>query len=286
MPDCISKGTKICLFADDALIYREINSEMDPQTLQKDLDALSKWGVDWQMAFNTDKCFTMHFTSKKSPNITPYKLCNNTLQVTSSHPYLGITFSSDLKWNSHINNITKSSKKVLGVIRRNFKACTVDVKSRLYLSLVQPKLEYGTTAWYPSTQKEKHQLDMVQRAAARMCLTDYSRESSVTAMITSLQWADLETRRKIARLNMMYKINANLVEVDWNPYLTRPSRQFRRTHPSSFQRPRTNSTIYSNSFFPWTVKYWNGLPHYILDAPNIDIFKKRLCDFFTNTKRK
>ena len=82
MPDCISKGTKIRLFADDALIYREINSEMDPQTLQKDLDALSKWDSDWQMAFNTDKCFTMHFTSKKSPNITPYKLCNNSLQVT------------------------------------------------------------------------------------------------------------------------------------------------------------------------------------------------------------
>ena len=65
MPDCISKDTKIRLFADDALIYREINSEMDPQTLQKDLDALSKWGSDWQMALNTDKCFYHAFHIKK-----------------------------------------------------------------------------------------------------------------------------------------------------------------------------------------------------------------------------
>ena len=152
---------------------------------------------------------------------------------------------------------------------------------------MQPKLEYGTSAWYPSTQKEKHQLDMVQRTAARMCLTDYSRESSVTAMISSLKWTDLETRRKIVRLNMMYKINANLVDVDWSPYLKRPTRQLKRTHSSSFTRPSTNSTIYSNSFFPWTVQHWKDLPHHILDAPNIDIFKTRLSDFFTvNTTNK
>ena len=225
----------------------------------------------------------MHFTSKKSPSITPYKLCGNTLQVTQSHPYLGVTFSSDLKWNSHISKVTKGCKRTLGVIRRNFKSCTPDVKSRLYLSLVQPKLEYGTTAWYPSTKKAKYQLDMVQRSAARMCLNDYSRDSSVTSMISSLQWTDLETRRAIVRLAMMFKINCGLVDVDWEPYLTRPTRQLKRTHPFSFQQPRTRTTIYSDSFFPWTVKHWNNLPHHILDAPNPKIFKSRFRDLFDDT---
>ena len=112
MTDCISSGTKMHLFADKALIYCEINTVDDTKIFQKDLDTLSKWGADWQMAFNTDKCFTMHFTSKKSPSITPYQLCGNTLQVTSSHPYLDINFGSDLKWNSHMTNVTKSSKKI------------------------------------------------------------------------------------------------------------------------------------------------------------------------------
>ena len=241
MTDCISTGTKMRLFADDALIYSEINTVGDTKIFQKDLDALSKWGADWQMAFTTDKCFTMHFTSKKSPSITPYQLCGNTLQVTTGHPYLGINFSSDLKWNSHVTNVNKSSKKILGVIRRNFKAYTPDVKSRLYLSLVQPKLEYGTTVWYPSTKKEKHQLDMVQRSAARLCLNDYSRESSVSAMISSLQWTSFETRRKMLRLAMMYKINGNLVDVDWTPFLTRPNSHFETF--SSFILPKTQDYL-------------------------------------------
>ena len=283
MPDCVSEGTKIRLFADDALIYREINSNKDKTTFQNDLDALSRWSADWQMSFNTAKCHTMHFTAKRSPCITPYKLCGNTLQVTSTHPYLGITFSSDLKWKTHINNVTKSSKMVIGVIRRNFKACTPDVKSRLYLSLVQPKLEYGTAAWYPSTQKEKLQLDKVQRSAARMCLSDYSWESSVSAMIKSLKWTDLETRRTMVRLALMYKVNHNIVDIDWKPHLTRPIRNTRCTHPSTFTRPSTTSTRYSDSFFPWTAKHWNALPHHILDAPTLNIFKSRLCDFFSHT---
>ena len=132
-------------------------------------------------------------------------------------------------------------------------------------------------------KKEKHQFDMVQRLAARLCLNDYSRESSVSAMISSLQWTSLETRRKMLRLAMMYKINGNLVDVDWTPLLTRPFRTLKRTHHLAFQRPRTTSTIYSNSFFPWTVTVWNTLPRHILNAPNLNIFKARLCDHFTDT---
>jgi hypothetical protein len=76
LPNCVSPGTKTRLFADDALVYREINNPDDPIIFQHDLDALSKWGQEWQMSFNTNKCYTMHFTSKKTPNITPYKLSN------------------------------------------------------------------------------------------------------------------------------------------------------------------------------------------------------------------
>ena len=44
--------------------------------------------IKWKMAFNTDKCFTMHFTPNKSPCITPYQLCGNTLQMTSDQQYI------------------------------------------------------------------------------------------------------------------------------------------------------------------------------------------------------
>ena len=162
---------------------------------------------------------------------------------------------------------------VIGVIRRNFKACTPDVKSRLYLSLVQPKLEYGTAAWYPSTQKEKLQLDKVQKSAARMCLSDYSWESSVSAMIKSLKWTDLETRRTMVRLALMYKVNHNIVDIDWKPHLTRPIRNTRCTHPSTFKtKHNLNETLTASSRAPWTAKHWmerSTSSYSGLDAPTL-----------------
>lgn len=280
MPNCVSTGTKTRLFADDAFVYREINDDSDHEAFQHDLDALSSWGSDWQMNFNTDKCYTMHFSNNKSHTITPYKLCGNVLSTTNSHSYLGITFSSDLKWSTHINNVTNSCKRVLGVIRRNFRSCSPDVKSRLYLSLVQPKMEYGSAAWFPILKQDAHKLDMVQRSAARLCLNDYSRESSVSSMILNLKWTGLETRREIIRLTMMFKISHGLVDIDWLNHLSKPQRKLKRTHDLTYQRQAAKTKIYETSFFPWTTRLWNDLPHDILDATTLSTFKTGLKNHY------
>ena len=44
LPSVVDPGTNACLSADDCLIYRQIRSIKDHIQLQKDLDALSKWG--------------------------------------------------------------------------------------------------------------------------------------------------------------------------------------------------------------------------------------------------
>ena len=53
LPSCISPTMR--LFADDCFLYCRINSPVDCQNIQKDLDALTKWEKDWQMSFNVDK---------------------------------------------------------------------------------------------------------------------------------------------------------------------------------------------------------------------------------------
>ena len=52
----------------------------------------------------------------------------------------------------------------------------------------------------------KHELEMVQRRAARFVVDDYARTSSVNDMISNIGWDILEIRRKIARLCLMYKL--------------------------------------------------------------------------------
>ena len=55
---------KIKLFADDTKIWNTIKTQSDSQSLQSDLDLLSKWSDEWLLKFNIDKCPVMHIDRK------------------------------------------------------------------------------------------------------------------------------------------------------------------------------------------------------------------------------
>ena len=45
-------NSTIRLFADDSVLYRQINSPDDHRILQEDLQKLVEWSKTWQMEFN------------------------------------------------------------------------------------------------------------------------------------------------------------------------------------------------------------------------------------------
>ena len=51
-----SVSCKIKLFADDTKIWNTIKTQSDSQSLQLDLDLLSKWLDKWLLRFNIDTC--------------------------------------------------------------------------------------------------------------------------------------------------------------------------------------------------------------------------------------
>ena len=66
----LSVDSKIRLFADDCLIYREINYIEDKVKLQKDLDSLQDWAENWGMRFNAQKWYILSTATARKQN--PY----------------------------------------------------------------------------------------------------------------------------------------------------------------------------------------------------------------------
>ena len=77
--------------------------------------------------------------------------------------------------------------------------------------MVRPIVEYASPVWDPHTSLYINHLEAVQRSAARFCCKNYSRFSSVTSMLSSLNLPSLRDRRIRAKLLMMYKIIHQLV---------------------------------------------------------------------------
>jgi hypothetical protein len=82
-------------------------------------------------------------TQKKTPFKHDYILHNHILEPVTSAKYLGVTLQSNLKWNTHVDNITSNGNKFLGYLKRNLQISNPEVKSRAYQALVRPKLEYS-----------------------------------------------------------------------------------------------------------------------------------------------
>ena len=266
----------IRLFADDCIMYLGLSSMESPQLLQDDLNTLSKWAETWQMRFNSDKCFVMHLSRSKTPVRTTYFLGSTALKETASHSYLGITLSSDLRFNEHCDNTTKKAGKMLNFISRNFYHCTRDVKSKLYLSLVRPLMEYAVAAWDPYTQRNINALEKVQRRAARFAFRDYSRDSSVNQMLTELQWPLLADRRENHRLSFMFKATRGLISIALNNYITIAGRTTRHKHNLHFDHLYARTDVYKYSFFPRTIPAWNRLSRDIIDSGSLMTFKNKL----------
>ena len=53
-----------------------------------------------------------------------------------------------------------------------------------------------------------------------------------------------------------------------------------REHSQRFRQVSAHLNIYSQSFFPATIKIWSSLSATAIEASNIDDFKKRIVDYF------
>jgi len=274
MPSSVS--SQVRLFADDAIIYRRINTEKDTELLQNDLNSLENWEKTWKMSFNASKCESIIFSRKRSTRVTTYFLHDTPLKLVTSAKYLGITLASNLSWSRHIDFTVKKANRAYGLIRRNLKVAPKEVRSHAYISLVRPHLEYGATIWDPHTAGDSNRIEAVQRRAARFCCGRWHNLSSPTQMVAELKWMELWRRRRLARLTLLYKLCHQLLNVNTSHLLVPTTRPTRHSHPLTFQKLHSTQNYYNLSFFPRTVNDWNNLPASLALAPSIEAFSVSL----------
>ena len=271
LPNNINSSVR--LFADDCVLYREINNEFDNQSLQDDLDTLVDWQNTWQMSFNPKKCHTMRLTHSKKPKLYDYKLGDSILQETKSHSYLGVTLTNDLTWNNHIIQVASTANRTLAFVMRNLHQCPQDIKVSAYKTLVRPLIEYSSSVWEPHTKILINKLDAIQRRAARFCMNKSRSPGSVTNMIKDLEWESLTERRHTRRLVILHKaIHGHLSIPIGN--LTQPAiRTSRHTNSQAFQTLSASKDCYKFSFLPKTIRDWNSLPDSIVTLTDSEQFK-------------
>jgi hypothetical protein len=124
--------------------------------------------------------------------------------------YLGILLTYDLSWSCHISSICIKARQILGLIYRQFNYGNADLDTikQLYISLVRPRLEYGSQVWDLHLTKDKTFLENVQKFACRIASAKW--DECYEDLLLAFELPTLQERRLHAKLGLLYKIVHNL----------------------------------------------------------------------------
>ena len=130
---------------------------------------------------------------------TPLTLGDDPLAQVDTYRYLGVLITSNLVWSTHIMNICNKTRRLIGILYRQFyKYSSPDTMLRMYSSFIQPHLEYAMASWDPFLKKDIELLENVQKFALRVCTKQWDADYS-TSLETS-EMTSLESRRVNAKL--------------------------------------------------------------------------------------
>ena len=110
----LSGGSKLVMYADDLVLHKAIITEEEWIPFQNDINSIVQWVDENLLTLNTSKCNCMLLTRKV--NTMPHLFLNNDLiEEVRSYKYLGVTVSTDLKWDMHITRFVREARNYLGL---------------------------------------------------------------------------------------------------------------------------------------------------------------------------
>ena len=247
---------KIAMYANDIALYSIIKNPSDYTYLQRDTTSLCSWLAINHLTLNLTKCCYMLFSRKHQltlPDTDLYVGDTHALARVDHYKYLGLNFSTDLSWSHHIGLVCKKTRKLLGMLYRNFyQLSSSHILVKLYKSLIRPHMEYTCSVWDPHLKKGIQTLENVQKFALRICSKLWN--SDYDTLLGTLNIPTLSNRRETLKLCLLFNILAGRVTYPSFP-ITIKNSPYTIWFSNTLQLvvPHARSNQFKHSFLPSTI---------------------------------
>lgn len=272
LPDSITEG-KVWLFADDVsqFLYQK-DKELLRGKAQLGLDEMSAWCKENKLLLNKGKTKVLTLHNRRKPESNPLlRLDGSSIAIVDSVKYLGITISSDLRWQQHIDSISSRLSAVCYMVRRLQPIVEKDVLMKVYFGCFHSIMKYGIVFWGNSPMAQR--IFLLQKRVIRIiCKAHYVAHCK-----------DLFLQLRILTLPALFILECALM-VRKNPqiFITNEeihnysTRQKYKIHMSAVK----SSQVQSGPRYTCT-KIYNKVPVEIRNVDSDVQFKSALKDFLT-----
>ena len=166
---------------------------------------------------------------------------------------LGVTISSHLSWNAHVDEIiSKARKRVYMIYQLKRAGINQNDLIRIYISVIRPVVEYACPVWHTNLPKYlSDNIEIIQKRCLKTIFPCYQYENilQMVNLPTLHRRRDELCRAYFAEMKSRdHKLNALVPNGRSVPYALRLC--------NKLPIPRANTNRYKNSLIPWCLDHF------------------------------
>lgn len=264
---------KLILFADDTNLLLSGDAPQDVfKAANCELQNINQWLSSNKLTLNTEKTKFIIFTPLKS---TPkydnqIEINNKIIERVDKIKFLGTIINENLKWNDHINYITRKISKTTFVLKKCNSQLGVNDMLLLYNMLVKPHLEYGSETWGNTFKTVLERLFILQKRIIRLIykLPNKTHTHAFFAKSKILKLHDIIYLNTCKHMHKAFQ-NALPENIQRN-YVINPM------HKNHFLTKYSRTCLRANDISITGIKIWNRLDQTIKSISNHRSFTRKL----------
>ena len=275
LPNCLT-SCQPRMYADDTHItYAGVDVNSIQLNLNHDLDNLNKWLISNKLTLNTSKTEFMLIGSRQKLSTLAISINNVPIEHVSSVKSLGIFIDENLRWQTHIDKLSKKIASGIGAIKRIRPFVPPPTLHYIYNALIQSHFDYCNLVWGNCGKTLFDRLQKLQNRAARV-LTFSSYDADANRLIRQLDWKDLSAQFQIQKSIMVYKsLNGLVPEYLSSKFVKRNETRYSlRDSVNKLFVPFPRTNFMKNSFSYSGAVLWNSLPCHVREAESLSQFKR------------
>ncbi|XP_072017051.1 uncharacterized protein [Amphiura filiformis] len=196
---------------------------------------------------------------KNPPDSAPVQMYSENLAIVDKVKILGVTISSDLKWDLHLSQVKRKASNKLYMLKvlKKF-SLSVDDLITIYRCYVRPLLEYAVPVWNAGiTESQVLMLERVQKRALRIILgPDYL---SYDHALELCNLTSLQERRKMLCVKFAMDMYKSDEFSAWLPLKVKDKVQYSLRNANHFNKIKCRTNRFQISAIPYFVDLLNEL---------------------------
>ena len=207
------------MYADDTTLFccvDNIKPENRNRLINEELQKVNNWLISNKLSLNVNKTkYMQFFKPPKHVSHLNLQINNNIISCVNTFNFLGLQLNDNLKWNTHIEFISKKITRTIGLLYKMKYILPQDILLSIYNTLVLPHLNYCIISWGTHNVAI---LQLQKRALRAICNSGYKSHSEpLFKMCNVLKINELYETKLLTFYHKIANNNTSINFVNYKP---------------------------------------------------------------------